>query len=106
SAAGLAVDPAVAKRLLERLVVGEACRLLRALLGEHEPDPDWVGVVLCQPRPPRRGVAHDQLRQFDGHDREPASLWVCALALPVRLRIVTGRTPRLALTNRACYADN
>src|SRR5207244_3052695 len=67
-AADLAVDPAVAERLLERLVVGEAGRLRRALLGQHEPDPGRV-VMFAQPSPPRVGIANDQLRQLDGHDR-------------------------------------
>ena len=44
--AHLAVDPPVAERLVERLVVGERGRLGRALLGEHELDPDLVAVVL------------------------------------------------------------
>src|ERR1700745_4011485 len=34
----LAVDPAVAQCLLERLLIGEAGRLGRALLGQHQPD--------------------------------------------------------------------
>ena len=56
----LPVDPAVAERLLERVVVGEARRLERALLREDEPDALGLRVMLAQPRAPGGGVAHDQ----------------------------------------------
>src|SRR6266511_6146525 len=35
----LPVDPPVAQRFIQRLIVGEAGRLGRALPGEHQPDP-------------------------------------------------------------------
>jgi hypothetical protein len=53
-AASLAVDPAVAQRLLERLVTAHT---RRPLLGGHEPDAGAVAVVLFQPRAPRRAIA-------------------------------------------------
>src|SRR5215211_2230141 len=71
AAANLAVDPPVAERLVERLVVREARRRLRALLREDEPDAVHVGVMLRQPLAPRRGVAHDQLRLLGAHAAEP-----------------------------------
>ena len=63
-AAYLAVDPAVTERLLERLVVRQARRLERPLLGEHEPDAALLGVIRGEPAPPRRGVENDQLRRL------------------------------------------
>ena len=65
AATDLTVDPAVAERLVERLLVGEASRLGSALLGEHQPHTALVAVVLAQPPPPRVGVHDDQLRQYD-----------------------------------------
>src|SRR6058998_791405 len=62
AAAGLAVDPAVTERLLERLVVAEARRLRRALLREHQPDAVRLGVMPAQPPAPRPLIGHNQLR--------------------------------------------
>src|SRR5512133_425864 len=56
AAPNLAVDPPVAERFFEGLVVGEVGRLLGSFLREYEPDPGRVGVVFCQPRSPRGGV--------------------------------------------------
>ena len=65
--ADLTIDPAVAERLFERLIVGEAGRLDRAFLGQDEPDSSRVRVVLAQPGPPGGGIVHKQLRQFTRH---------------------------------------
>ena len=59
AAAHLAVDPPVAERLVERLLVGERGRLGRALLGEHELDPNPVAVVLTEPSSPGGGIGDE-----------------------------------------------
>ena len=59
--APLAVDPAEAERLLERLVVRERRRLGRALLRQHEPDAALLAVMSGEPGAPGGGVADDQL---------------------------------------------
>ena len=66
----LAVDPPVAQRLLERLVVSEAGRLFDALLGEHQPDPLRVTVVFAKPGAPGGGVADDQFLHLCRHVAE------------------------------------
>ena len=58
----LPVDPAVAERFLERVVVGEARRLDRSLLREDEPHAVLLRVMLREPGAPGARVAHDQLR--------------------------------------------
>ena len=63
-ACDLAVDPAVAERLLERLVIAQAGRLGRALLGQHEPDPGVEHGVRC---------AHSHSRQRHASVGEPIS---------------------------------
>jgi hypothetical protein len=49
AAAGLAVDPAVAERFLECLVIGEAGRLCGALLCENQPRARRLHVMVGQP---------------------------------------------------------
>src|SRR3954469_2309993 len=61
----LAVDPAVAQRLLERLRVGEAGRLGSALLGKYEPHAGRLVIVPTEPFPPGASIRHQQLRQLE-----------------------------------------
>src|SRR5437764_2654898 len=67
AATDLAVDPAVAERFLQRLVVREAGRFYRPLLGEDQPDAPWLCVVLAEPDAPGGRIADDQLRRLGGH---------------------------------------
>ena len=71
--AQLAVDPPVAERLVERLLVGQRGRLGRALLGEHELDPDTIALVLAQPRAPGGGVGEEQFTELICHPHSFAS---------------------------------
>jgi len=68
AAARLAVDPTVAERLVECLIVGETCRCHGALLGEDEPDTGRVGVMLVEPLPPRSCIGEGQFRRISRHD--------------------------------------
>src|SRR5207245_5203489 len=58
----LAVDPAVAQRLVERLGVGEAGRMLSALLGQGEPDASG-GVMITKPGSPCSVIGNGQVGQ-------------------------------------------
>src|SRR6185295_8731699 len=69
----LAVDPAVAQRLLERLLIRQAGgRLGRALLGKHQPDAGRLVMVLTKPFPPGTSARHQQLLQLDRHPSQDA----------------------------------
>src|ERR1035437_7543039 len=67
AAPGLTIDPAVAERFVERLVVRKAGRLGRATLGEGKSHPDRIVVISGEPRPPRGCVSDDELWQFVAH---------------------------------------
>src|ERR1019366_7564254 len=67
AAPGLTIDPAEAERFVERLVVREAGRRGRVLVGEGKPHPDRIVVMSGKPRPPNGCVVNDELRQFVAH---------------------------------------
>src|SRR5262249_51351051 len=67
SAADLPVDPAVAERLVECLVVGEPRRGRRSLLREDEPDAGLFAVMRAEPSPPSSCIAQDELGRVDAH---------------------------------------
>src|SRR5262249_46386305 len=60
----LAVDPAVRKSLLQRLIVGELRRRGRTPFAQDQPYALGPSVMCAQPSPPRRPVADNQLRQL------------------------------------------
>jgi hypothetical protein len=60
AAANLTVDPPKTDRLVESLVVGEACRRGRALLREYEQDARPIGAVAIEPLTPRARVRDNQ----------------------------------------------
>src|SRR5262249_12367821 len=61
-----AVDPAEAKRLLDRVLVVDRC-LAGVRLVEHEPDPGRRAVIRFEPCAPARAAANVERLQFGRH---------------------------------------
>jgi hypothetical protein len=82
--ADLAVDPAEAQRLVQRLGVDQGGRFGGALARQGQPDSGGVGVVLVQPTAPPGGIGHGQLGQLGGHRPSVPAAWTGVACLPDR----------------------
>src|SRR5262249_38382756 len=67
AATQLTVDPAVAERLLQGLLVRQSSQRTSASLRQHQPHPCRRRMVTSEPGRPRRSIPHDQLGQIATH---------------------------------------